>query len=91
MQGAFEGVDAQNSRVSATQSRPQHTGAITSGTQLFGNFTFGMKWESGYEALATLTVRNTTAAAPAPPPLRSSGTGPRPAARVTARRGGDGR
>lgn len=42
---------------------PDHTGVITSGEQLFGNWTFGGKksdsgnispWENGYEALKTL-------------------------------------
>jgi hypothetical protein len=33
---------------------PQHTGNITSGRQLFGNVTWWMFWENGYQALAAL-------------------------------------
>jgi hypothetical protein len=33
---------------------PQHTGKITSGRQLFGNVTWWMFWENGYQALAAL-------------------------------------
>ena len=33
---------------------PDHSGVITSGRQLFGNWTWGKKWKDGYEPLATL-------------------------------------
>jgi tetratricopeptide (TPR) repeat protein len=33
---------------------PHHTGKITSGLQMFGNVTFWMFWENGYQALAAL-------------------------------------
>ncbi len=33
---------------------PQHTGNVTSGRQLFGNVTWWMFWENGYQALAAL-------------------------------------
>jgi hypothetical protein len=33
---------------------PQHTGEVTSGRQLFGNVTWWMFWENGYQALAAL-------------------------------------
>lgn len=33
---------------------PQHTGQVKSGLQLFGNVTFWMFWENGYDALAAL-------------------------------------
>ena len=33
---------------------PDHTGQITSGRQLFGNWTWGKRWKDGYEPLATL-------------------------------------
>ena len=35
---------------------PEHKGNITSPSRLFGNFTFGKVWESGYDALATLDI-----------------------------------
>jgi hypothetical protein len=33
---------------------PQHTGRITSGRQLFGNVTWWMFWNDGYQAMAAL-------------------------------------
>jgi len=33
---------------------PSHTGRITSGRQMFGTYTFGIPWENGYRALASL-------------------------------------
>jgi hypothetical protein len=33
---------------------PHHTGKVTSALQLFGNVTFWMFWENGYQALAAL-------------------------------------
>ncbi len=33
---------------------PDHGGKISSGRQLFGNWTWGKKWKDGYEPLATL-------------------------------------
>src|SRR5258708_18304500 len=33
---------------------PEHTGRVTSGRQLFGNVTWWMFWENGYQALAAL-------------------------------------
>ena len=33
---------------------PSHTGSITSGRQMFGTYTFGIPWENGYRALASL-------------------------------------
>jgi len=33
---------------------PDHSGKITTAFQLFGNFTFGQYWRTGYDALATL-------------------------------------
>ena len=33
---------------------PDHSGQITSGRQLFGNWTWGKRWKDGYQPLATL-------------------------------------
>jgi hypothetical protein len=35
---------------------PDHKGLITSGRQLFGNWTWGQRWKDGYEPLATLDL-----------------------------------
>jgi|GEM_PF-1235897 len=35
---------------------PEHSGIITSGRQLFGNWTWGQRWKDGYEPLATLDL-----------------------------------